>query len=127
MPALTSTTYNRNFETVYWENPNRLRYWYFDQTAQKWVDVGYVGDATAIVAGYPAFIQSSFDSPEPGDLEVVFRGPDGTLQHWTGSVGAKIDWTRKPPVCGQHPAERAGAGAGAGPSRHAGALLRRGF
>lgn len=27
MPALTSTTYNRNFETAYWENPNRLRYW----------------------------------------------------------------------------------------------------
>lgn len=35
MPTLTSTTYNRNFETVYWESPNRLRYWYFDQTAQK--------------------------------------------------------------------------------------------
>jgi hypothetical protein len=100
MPALTSTTYNRNFETVYWEKPNRLRYWYFDQTAQKWVDVGYVGDATAIVADYPAFIQSNFDSPEPGDLEVVFRGPDGTLQHWTGSVGANIDWTRNPPFAG---------------------------
>jgi hypothetical protein len=58
--------------------------------------VGYVGDATAIVAGYPAFIQNNFDSPEPGNLEVVFRGPDGTLQHWTGSVGTNIDWTRKP-------------------------------
>jgi len=71
-----------------------------DTTAQKWVDVGYVGDATAIVAGYLAFIQSNFDSLEPGNLEVVFRGPDDTLQHWTGSLGTNIDWTRNPPFAG---------------------------
>jgi hypothetical protein len=62
--------------------------------------VGYVGDATAIVAGYPAFIQSNFDSPELGNLEVVFRGPDGALQYWTGSVGTSIDWTRNCPFAG---------------------------
>ena len=38
-PACTSTTYNRNFEVVYWELSGRLRHWWMDQTVNTWHDV----------------------------------------------------------------------------------------
>jgi C1A family cysteine protease len=76
MPALTSTTYGRNFETVYWEASGWLRHWWYDQTATHWVDAGRFGSAET--AGFPGFIQSSYGAP--GNFEVGLAGRSDT---WT--------------------------------------------
>jgi len=78
MPTLTSTTYDRNFEAVYWESgTNLLRDWVFDQSTQKWTDAGTFGSG---IAGYPGFIQSNIEAP--GNLEVVVLQNDGCLHHY---------------------------------------------
>jgi hypothetical protein len=76
-PALTSTTFGRNFECVYWEGSGHLHHWFFDQQAQHWVDGGRFGPPD--LQGYPGFIQSNFG---PGNFEVVVRTSDGRLCHW---------------------------------------------
>jgi hypothetical protein len=93
VPAFTSTTYGRNFETVFWHaasstHPNGLRHQFFDQAAQKWNDGGSFGPAD--VGGYPGFIQSSYGAP--GNLEVVFRTTDGKLCHWWREDTAPWRW-----------------------------------
>jgi C1A family cysteine protease len=87
-PAVTGTTYNRNFEMVYRTTSNRLHHRYFDQTSGKWFDGPIFGPAN--VAGNPGFIQSDFGSlaqPEKvdgpaGNFEVVVLIGGGTLAHW---------------------------------------------
>lgn len=88
MPALTSTTYSRNFEAVYWELSGYLRHWWFDQTAKVWNDGGRFGDATN--GGYPGFIQSDYGAP--GNFEVVVRSNDGHLRHWWREGGPTFAW-----------------------------------
>jgi len=77
-PAATSTTFNRNFEAVYWELTGRLRHWWMDQRDHSWHDGGVFGPDD--VEGFPAFIQGNFGAP--GNLEVVVRRRGGQLAHW---------------------------------------------
>jgi Papain family cysteine protease len=77
-PALTSSTWNRNFECVYWEASGHLRHWFFDQAAGHWADGGRFGPPD--LAGWPGFIQSNYGAP--GHLEIVVRTSDGRLAHW---------------------------------------------
>lgn len=72
-PAATSTTFNRNFEAVYWELSGRLRHWWMSQPAGTWNDGGVFGPTD--VEGFPAFIQGNFGAP--GNLEVVVRRRGG--------------------------------------------------
>jgi hypothetical protein len=86
MPSMTGTTFNRNFELVYWENSGFLRHKYFDQSTLQWFDGGRFGvnyDGTTI-AGYPGFTQSDIGSP--GAFEVVVRHSDTSLRHWYRNV-----------------------------------------
>jgi hypothetical protein len=87
-PAATSTTYNRNFEAVYWELSGRLRHWWMDQTANDWHDSGRFGPTDT--EGYPGFIQGSFNAP--GNLEVVVRRRGGALQHWFRDGAPGFAW-----------------------------------
>lgn len=87
-PAATSTTYDRNFEAVYWELSGRLRHWWMDQTANNWHDGGRFGPADT--EGFPGFIQSSFGAP--GNLEVVVRRRGGALQHWWRGGAPDFAW-----------------------------------
>jgi C1A family cysteine protease len=82
MPALTSTTFNRNLELVYAESSGYLRHRYFSQSAGVWADGGRFGDKT--VSGYPGFIQGNYGDPKRpgGNFEVVVRHNDGSLRHW---------------------------------------------
>ena len=89
MPTLTSTTYNRNFETLYWEGSGWLRHWWFDQANRHWNDAGRV--ATDQAAGFPGFLQSSYGAP--GNFEVTVRQRDGQLHHW---------WREGPPSFAWH-------------------------
>jgi hypothetical protein len=77
-PAVTGTTYNRNFEMVYWTTANRLHHRFFDQTSGKWLDGPIFGPTN--VAGAPGFIQSDYGAP--GNFEVVVLLATGSLQHW---------------------------------------------
>ena len=82
-PSATSTTFNRNFEAVYWELSGRLRHWWMDQQVNAWHDGGTFGPAD--IEGFPALIQSNYGAP--GNLEVVVRRRGGQLVHlWRDSV-----------------------------------------
>ena len=78
MPALTSTTYNRNFETVFWDATNNLQHWIMDQKTGAWSNQGSFGGGS--IAGFPGFIQSSVNAP--GSLEVIVLQNNGRLHHW---------------------------------------------
>jgi Papain family cysteine protease len=82
MPAFTETTFDRNFEMVYWERSGNLRHRYYVQSTGLWIDGGKFGGGD--VAGYPAYIQSNYGpSATPGgNFEVVVRHDDGSLRHW---------------------------------------------
>jgi hypothetical protein len=87
-PAITATTYNRNFEAVYWELSGRLRHWWMDQHVNAWHDEGQFGPAD--IEGYPAFIQSDYGAP--GNLEVVVRRRGGRLAHWWREGEPHYQW-----------------------------------
>jgi len=87
-PAATSTTFNRNFEAVYWELSGRLRHWWMDQPGGLWHDGGVFGPTD--VEGFPAFIQGNFGAP--GNLEVVVRRRGGQLVHWWRESVAPFAW-----------------------------------
>ncbi len=87
-PAVTSTTFNRNFEYVYWTTANRLHHRFFDQASGQWTDGGVLGPTN--VAGVPGFIQSDYGVP--GNFELVVRLADGTLQHWWREGVAPFTW-----------------------------------
>ena len=88
MPAFTSTTYNRNFEAVYWDKAGYLRHWFLDQGNKVWNDGGSFG--AGLVDGFPGFIQSNYDAP--GNLEVIVRSPDGRLQLFSRSGPPSFTW-----------------------------------
>jgi hypothetical protein len=86
MPSVTATTFNRNFEIVYWENSGLLRHKYFDQSTKQWFDGAEFGvnyDGTTI-PGCPGFFQSNVGVP--GAFEVVVRHSDSSLRHWYRNV-----------------------------------------
>jgi hypothetical protein len=87
-PALTSTTWNRNFECVYWESSGRLRHWWMDQRSKQWGGGALFGPSD--VAGWPGFIQSNYGAP--GHLEVVFRTRDGRLNLWWRDSNPPWTW-----------------------------------
>jgi hypothetical protein len=88
-PTLTSTTYNRNFESVHLTTTRRLHHWFFDQVAGRWTDGGIFGPTDA--AGVPGFIQSDYGAP--GNLEVVVKTGDGRLNHWWRLNGPPWTWS----------------------------------
>ena len=87
-PAFTGTTYNRNFELIYWSTAGRLHHWWFDQNAQTWCDGGLFGPTDA--AGVPGFIQGNYGAP--GNFEVVVRTSGGQLVHWWRDNGGATGW-----------------------------------
>jgi hypothetical protein len=87
-PAATSTTYNRNFEIVYWELSGRLRYWSMNQTVNAWHDGGQFGPTDC--QGFPALMQSNYGAP--GNLEVIFRRKGGRLEHWWRDGAPAFAW-----------------------------------
>lgn len=88
-PALTSTTYNRNFELVYLTAGHRLHHWWLDQGTGRWNDGGVFGPADA--AGVPGLCQGNYG--QPGNFEVVVRTADGRLAHWWRQNGAPWTWS----------------------------------
>ena len=100
-PAVTGTTYNRNFEMIYRTTPNRLHHRYFDQSTSKWLDGPIFGPTD--VAGDPGFIQSDFGAlaqPEKtngpaGNFEVVVLVAGGKLEHWwRNDTGSGFPWAQ---------------------------------
>lgn len=77
-PVLISSSYNRNWDTVFWDSWNNLQHWSYDQNTSLWSSMGTLGWGQ--VAGYPGFIQSSVNTP--GNMEVVVLQNDGRLHHW---------------------------------------------
>ncbi|KAI9842197.1 MAG: hypothetical protein M1837_007410 [Sclerophora amabilis] len=76
-PVFTSTSFNRDYELVHWEEGGKLRRWFYSQTSDLgWRTTGSFLDG--YVDGYPAFIESDYD----GGFEVIVRQKDGSLQHF---------------------------------------------
>ncbi|MFI5615984.1 C1 family peptidase [Streptomyces sp. NPDC051567] len=89
-PSLTSTTYNRNMESLHVTPGGRLRHWYYEQSRGTWRDGGAFGPGDAAVGSTPALIQSDYG--KPGNLEAVVRTADGRLNHWWRINGAPWTW-----------------------------------
>ncbi len=87
-PAATSTTYDRNFEAVYWELSGQLRHWWMGQDDKIWHDGGRFGPTDT--EGFPALIQSNYGAP--GNLEVVVRRRGGILEHWWREGAPNFVW-----------------------------------
>jgi C1A family cysteine protease len=75
--TFTSTTFNRNFETIYRTTKSQLHHYWFDQATQKWNDGVVFGPTNAI--GEVGFTESSYGI---GNFEVVVAVQGGNLQHW---------------------------------------------
>jgi C1A family cysteine protease len=75
-PTMLETSFNRNYEILYWENTGYLNHWYYNQNTNKWFCTGIQGDGW--IAGYPGFVQTS-DSA----FAIVVRKVDGSLWHLT--------------------------------------------
>lgn len=84
-PALTSTTYNRNFEMLFWDAKNNLTHYVKDQKTGQWKGMGSFGDGQ--IAGFPGFIQSSINCP--GNLHAVVAQKDGKMHQYLR--GLEID------------------------------------
>ena len=89
-PTLTSTTFNRNFESVHLTTNHRLHHWYFDQAGGHWHDGGVFGPNDA--AGVPGFLQGNYGAP--GNFEVVVRTGDSKLIHCWRDGGGWHDGVR---------------------------------
>jgi hypothetical protein len=71
-PVITGTSFNRNFEMLYWESTGWLQHWYLNQADGHWYSTGAQGNGRT--AGYPGFTQLADSS-----FAVAVRNTDGTL------------------------------------------------
>jgi hypothetical protein len=71
-PVITGTSFNRNFEMLYWESTGWLQHWYLNQVDGGWYSTGQQGNGET--AGYPGFIQTA-DS----NFAVAVRNSDGSM------------------------------------------------
>lgn len=78
-PVLTSTSYNRDLELVYWKQGDQewdtgMDHWYYSQSAKNWFFTGtYYGN----FGGYPGYIQL-----HDGSFGLVARNKDGSMYEW---------------------------------------------
>ncbi|MGZ4250420.1 MAG: C1 family peptidase [Solirubrobacteraceae bacterium] len=105
-PAMSQTTFNRNFEFVTLRSPGgtggRLRHWTFLQRKGQWgcstplstptASSTLVGFGPADADSTPGFVQSNRGTP--GNFEVVVRTSGGTLAHWSRQNSAP--WSQPP-------------------------------
>ena len=84
-PTLVSTTFNRNFETVYATNRGQLHHWWLDQTnpGAGWHDGGTFGSGGAF--GAVGFIQGNYGAP--GNFEVVVARNGQLTHYWRDGGG----------------------------------------
>ncbi len=82
-PSLLSSTYNRNFECVYLTASHELRHVYLEQATGQWEGGTTFGPSNC--RGRIGFIQSNYGMP--GNLEAVVATDNGSLSHWTRSLG----------------------------------------
>jgi hypothetical protein len=78
-PVITGTSFNRNFEMLYWESTGWLQHWYLNQADGHWYSTGAQGNGRT--AGYPGFTQLADSS-----FAVAVRNTDGTLYEVSPSV-----------------------------------------
>jgi hypothetical protein len=71
-PVITGTSFNRNFEILYWEQGGYLHGWYFNQLNNVWYDTGIQGNGH--IAGYPGFTQK-----QNSVFAITTRMTDGSL------------------------------------------------
>jgi hypothetical protein len=94
-PAMSQTTFNRNFEFINLRNAGgsggRLRHWTYLQNLGQWgcstplpapgISQTLAGFGPTNADSLPGFMQSNRGAP--GDFEVVVRTSGGTLEHWS--------------------------------------------
>jgi hypothetical protein len=80
-PVIIGTSFNRNFELMYWESSGYLHSWYFNQLNGVWYDSGPQG--TSNVAGYPGFTQR-----HDSNFVIATRMSDGSFRE------VRITYTR---------------------------------
>lgn len=78
-PVLTSTSYNRDLELVYWAKGEQdwdtgMDHWYYSQSAKNWF---YTGKYYGNFGGYPGYIQL-----HDGSFGLVARNTDGSMYEW---------------------------------------------
>jgi hypothetical protein len=76
-PSVIETSFNRNYELIYWELGNRLRHWYYSQPLGQWFSAGHYSIVQGRIDGYPGFTQLSNSG-----FAITARLSDGSLRAW---------------------------------------------
>jgi hypothetical protein len=88
-PAMSQTTFNRNFEFINLRQAGGagapLRHWTYIQRQGVWGCSTPFGFGPSDAEGLPGFVQSNRGTP--GDFEVVMRTSGGQLAHWSRQNG----------------------------------------
>ncbi|KAF1995332.1 cysteine proteinase, partial [Amniculicola lignicola CBS 123094] len=80
-PTIIETSFNRNFEFIYWSKDGRLGHWYYSHNQLQWFSAGkHMNDhhLNGRIEGYPGFTQLSDSS-----FAITCRTKEGGLHHWS--------------------------------------------
>lgn len=72
-PVMLGSSFNRDFEVIYWGDHGTLNYWYYSEDRPGWFFTGAWTEWSNF-AGYPGFVQT-----DDSNFAVVIRNSDGSL------------------------------------------------
>jgi hypothetical protein len=77
-PSMLGSSFNRDFEVLYWGDSGTLNHWYYSETNGRWFFTGTLNYPLPAVqnqfTGYPGFVQTDDSS-----FAIVVRNSDGSL------------------------------------------------
>jgi hypothetical protein len=77
-PSILGSSFNRDFEVLFWGDHGTLNHWYYSETRPGWFFTGTLNYPWPAVqnqfAGYPGFVQT-----DDSNFAVVVRNSDGSL------------------------------------------------
>jgi hypothetical protein len=90
-PSMLGSSFNRDFEVLFWGDHGTLNHWYYSETRPGWFFTGTLNYPWPGVqnqfAGYPGFVQT-----DDSNFAVVVRNSDGSL--W--EVGSSLLFLLQP-------------------------------
>jgi len=77
-PSMLGSSFNRDFEVLFWGDSGTLNHWYYSETHGGWYFTGQLNYPTGAVqnsfSGYPGFVET-----DDSNFAIVVRNSDGSL------------------------------------------------
>lgn len=77
-PSMLGSSFNRDFEVLFWGDSGTLNHWYYSETHGGWYFTGQLNYPTSAVqnsfSGYPGFVET-----DDSNFAIVVRNSDGSL------------------------------------------------